>query len=267
MGRRIFQHRGRNRWDLFPGRRRVLNSLFENECTCYLQQLKRQWSGTLDVKLRNKLESWISPRHARKPVKIVTVMISCAQRDNVRRQTLGNLARTDWDEEPLIQFDDARVDHPVQRQLRSTFKILTKALEQSPDYILFLEDDLLFNSHFRHNIFDWSPVKTGTVTVASLYNPGVLELASDFKHRVRVVHPNSVYGSQAFLISTPTAKYLLKNWDEGGAGQDLKIARLAGRLKKPIFYHAPSLVQHVGLKSIWGGRFHQAADFDPDWKA
>jgi hypothetical protein len=34
-----------------------------------------------------------------------------------------------------------------------------------------------------------------------------------------------------------------------------------------LYYHVPSLVQHVGKKSVWGGFFHQAADYDPLWKA
>jgi hypothetical protein len=45
------------------------------------------------------------------------------------------------------------------------------------------------------------------------------------------------------------------------------MARLAGRLDRPLYYHVPSLVQHVGKKSVWGGFFHQAADYDPLWKA
>src|SRR5207237_10599 len=123
------------------------------------------------------------------------------------------------------------------------------------------------NRHLRHNLHRWSPVKAGAVTVASLYNPRIREMTCDTRHNLRVVHPHSVFGSQAFLISKTTVKFLLRNWAEGWAGQDLKMARLAGRLKKPLFYHAPSLVQHVGRNSVWGGPFHQARDFDPDWKA
>ena len=48
--------------------------------------------------------------------------------------------------------------------------------------------------------------------------------------------------------------------------QDIKISRLAAQLDEPIFYHVPSLVQHVGKRSTWGGKFHFAADYDPLWK-
>ena len=49
--------------------------------------------------------------------------------------------------------------------------------------------------------------------------------------------------------------------------QDIRMSRLAGRFRPPLFYHAPSLVQHLGTVSTWGGGFHEAPDFDPDWKA
>jgi len=35
----------------------------------------------------------------------------------------------------------------------------------------------------------------------------------------------------------------------------------------PIYYHRPSLVEHIGDVSTWGGRHHRAVDFDRDWRA
>jgi hypothetical protein len=32
-------------------------------------------------------------------------------------------------------------------------------------------------------------------------------------------------------------------------------------------HHRPSLVQHLGVESAWGGGFHQACDFDRIWRA
>jgi hypothetical protein len=50
--------------------------------------------------------------------------------------------------------------------------------------------------------------------------------------------------------------------------QDIKMSRLAARLG-PIYYHLPSLVQHVGVKSTWtdDSRFHDTKSFDRDWRA
>ena len=60
---------------------------------------------------------------------------------------------------------------------------------------------------------------------------------------------------------------MIQGWDVEPGLQDTRIFRLVGRLGKPVYYHAPSLVQHIGASSTWGGGFHQAFDFDPLWKA
>jgi hypothetical protein len=103
--------------------------------------------------------------------------------------------------------------------------------------------------------------------LASLYNPCIQEAAFDFPNRARIMPPGRIFGSQAFLLSRATAEFVVSHWRSEKGLQDTRIARLAGRLKKPILYHAPSLVQHIGTKSVWGGGFHQAMDFDPDWRA
>ena len=93
------------------------------------------------------------------------------------------------------------------------------------------------------------------------------ELACDLRNNARIVAPHSVFGSQAFLISRPTVEHLIRHWKKVDGMQDIKISRLAGLLRNPIFYHAPSLVQHIGVHSVWGGSFHQAMDFDSAWTA
>jgi len=105
------------------------------------------------------------------------------------------------------------------------------------------------------------------VTLAGLYNPRLCELACDVKNNCRIVAPNSVFGSQALLISREALGYIVHNWERAHGMQDIRISRLAGRLGSPILYHAPSLVQHLDAPSTWCGPSHQAADFDPDWKA
>ncbi|MFO1486845.1 MAG: glycosyltransferase family 9 protein [Verrucomicrobiota bacterium] len=263
-GRLLFQHRNTDKWNLFLHNETVRGFRFEHECRAAVAELQKLWPGNLPAALRKKLRR--SSRVTRSP-RIQAVMISCEPRNELREQTLAHLATTDWNDAPLIQMDDQQDGSPVQRQLRSTFQVLKAALERRPDYILFLEDDLQFNRHLRHNLLRWTPLRSRLLALASLYNPGIRELQCDVEHSLRIMHPRSVYGSQAFLLSRPTTGYLLENWHQGGSGQDLKIARLVGRRRQPIFYHAPSLVQHVGRRSIWGGQFHQARDFDPEWKA
>ena len=133
--------------------------------------------------------------------------------------------------------------------------------------MLLLEDDLQFNHFILHNLRAWEPLINAQITVAGLYNQDFAVLACDTRHHCLVVDPSTIFGSQAFLISAPTVKYFLAHWEEVIAPLDFRIARLAARLDKPIFYHCPSLVKHVGRESVWGGEFCQAIDYDLTWKA
>jgi len=266
QGRRVFQHRNTDKWDLFLSNRQVEDFRHETECRRYVAQLQRTWDGGLSLQAKNGFRPQPILKPTKRPLKIQAVMISCAERDDLRRHTLANLARTDWGDAPLdIQMDAAKGDDHQQRQTNCALLALKGSLEYPADYVLFLEDDLDFNRHIRHNLQNWEPLKTRTVTLASLYNPRIPHLACDIKNRARLISPTSVFGSQAFLLSRQTVEYVIRRWNRVQGMQDIRISRLAGRLKKPILYHAPSLVQHIGKTSVWGGGFHQAMDFDRDW--
>ena len=62
------------------------------------------------------------------------------------------------------------------------------------------------------------------------------------------------------------AKFLLANWNKIEGSADLKMARLAGRVSSALFYHAPSLVQHIDPIKERGGIYDRAMDFDANWK-
>jgi hypothetical protein len=141
------------------------------------------------------------------------------------------------------------------------------SLDARADYVLFLEDDLAFNRHLHHNLERWKPLRNGDVTLAGLYNPNLRESAYDLQNQAVIVAPHSVFGSQAFVISRAAVAHVVRHWQQVEGMQDIKISRLAGRLKYPVLYHCPSLIQHVGKSSVWGGVFHQARDFDAKWKA
>lgn len=266
QGRRIFQHRNSDKWDLFLSNRQVEGFRQEPECRRYIARLQRIWDGGLSLVAKNGWRHLPNSKTTKTPVRIQAVMISCNERDDLRRQTLANLGRTDWGNvPPLIQMDArADADHR-RRQTNCALLALKRSLEHPADYVLFLEDDLDFNRHIRHNLESWQPLRTRMATLASLYNPGLRHLACDLKNRARLVRPASVFGSQAFLLSRPTVAYIIRNWNRVQGMQDIRISRLAGRLKTPILYHAPSLVQHIGKTSVWGAGFHQAMDFDRNW--
>lgn len=193
-----------------------------------------------------------------------TVMISCPQRDTVRAKTIYNLMRTDWPDIPFISMADGGHDRPQSRQEFNSKEALKVGIESGKRFILFLEDDLEFNNHLFHNLTHWHPFPH--VTMASLYNPNIREINRSRDFHYFEADPEAVYGSQAYLFSRHCAQFIVANWDSVPGMQDIKCSRIAARLGKPIFYFSPSLVQHVGNVSTFGGGFHQTADFDQHFK-
>jgi hypothetical protein len=240
---------------------------FEEDCRGYVLELRSRWDGG-----RGRLLSGCPRVHrrTRRVPEIRALIISCPEREEVRQQTLKNLAATDWDDHPLLVMLEGaglREKDPRIRQSRTALLALKRGLGTNAEYLLVLEDDLEFNRHLRHNLHHWGPLAEGRVGLASLYNPGLREMAYDLPGRAIAVDRSHVFGSQAFLLHRSAAARVTACWNQVSGMQDIRISRLAGRLPQPILYHAPSLVQHVGHRSVWGGRFHQAQDFHPDWRA
>jgi hypothetical protein len=212
-----------------------------------------------------KTNGWESSR----PVTIKAYILSCPDRQQLRLQTLVNLRSTDWNEEPEIEIDQTTCERRQERQERTALCLLQRAVDEGSEYILFLEDDLDFNLHLRRNLQSWYPLAKTPSRLhffASLYNPNIRSLAQSPPHAYFVADPNAVYGSQAFLLSLITARYITEHWGDVVGMQDIKMSRLAAR-QCPLYYHTPSLVQHVGVESAWGGGFHSAADFSRDWES
>lgn len=203
------------------------------------------------------------------PVQIVAYMLSCAERDAVRRATLERLARTDWSGEVVVVLDEAVAERPQDRQEQTAKRLLEQAAADRVDFLLFLEDDLDFNAHLAHNLARWHPLHAADPEghlMASLYDPGVAAVAWDHERAFSIAHPELVYGSQAYLLSRATIGVVLAGWQSVPGMQDIKISRLAAAAG-PIHYHRPSLVQHVAAPSTWSGPQHWAEDFSPSWRA
>jgi hypothetical protein len=201
-------------------------------------------------------------------MEFAAVMVSCAERDAVRAETLKFLALTDWDcTQVQVVMGNFAFDRRQERAEHTALLALLQADELAFDYLLFLEDDLEFNLHLQHNLETWAPLRRGDLALAGLYNPniGVRHQCAD-EHWF-VPDPETIYGAQAFVLSRFLVSYCVSHWWEIPGMQDIKISRLAARLAQPIYYHVPSLVQHRRVPSVWGGHYHGANDFDPDWKA
>lgn len=269
QGQRVFQHRNLDKWDLMGFNRRVRGFIGEREDRALVRQLRERWDGRTSYFLPRPSTDRARARGAQpsRPARISACMISCRPRAAVRERTLAGLARTDWGRAPVhVIIDEERFDSADERIGHTAWRALRAALNEPADYVLFLEDDLEFNRHLRHNLDGWPPLVRREVALGTLYNPQPHELAADVASQARLADPGRWYGSQAMLLSRAFAEHLLAHWSEGPRIADLKFAHHAGRRKHPIFCHAPSLVQHVGWPSTWGGHAHQAVDFDRQWR-
>jgi predicted O-methyltransferase YrrM len=201
-------------------------------------------------------------------VEIVAYVLSCPAREAVRKQTLANLAATDWGADAVVEIDRTTHVRLQERQTETALRLLERAVRDAAEFMLFLEDDLDFNRFLRHNLEHWYPIERvprGGHFFASLYNPRVRALESGDGLPFFIADRECVYGSQAFVLSAATARHIVDNWEGHIGMQDIKMSRLASAVS-PIYYHRPSLVQHVGVESAWGGRYHSALDFQRDWK-
>ena len=202
--------------------------------------------------------------------RLETYMASCSARDAIRRRTLENLAATDWKGSVTVEFDNPTVSAPLERHGELVRRILRRAASNNAEMMLFLEDDLDFNLHFMHNLRTWPPLQQFSREqhfFASLCNLGIPFPKSLPELAYREADPQLAFGSQALLISRTTARYMVTCWGvEPGPHADIKLLRLAARVG-PLIYYLPSLVQHVGVPSLWGGPFRDAPDFDKNWKS
>ena len=200
---------------------------------------------------------------------IAARMLSCPEREEVRNQTLSKLRHAGWIDDVLVEVDHTTFARRQERQEHTALELLRHAEGAAADFILFLEDDLDFNAHLAHNLERWQPLKqlaAGSHFFGSLYNPTVYARTWDLDHAYFIADPETVYGSQAFILAKATVGYIVEHWAEVPGMQDVKISRLAARLC-PLYYHIPSLVQHVGEASAWGGPYHWTNDFSADWRA
>jgi hypothetical protein len=206
--------------------------------------------------------------HPRSLVEINAYLLTCPERESVLMQTIQNLQATDWHRPVRVVIDQVDYQRRQDRQEKTALRLLQLAIEEGSEFILFLEDDLQFNRYMRCNLEHWAPLRhceKGGFFFGSLYNPGVSELKRYTSLNFVVADPLSVYGSQAIILSRATAEHAVAHWDKVEGMQDIKLSRLATQ-RSSLFYHQPSLVQHLGANSVWGGRYHTARDFRVEWQ-
>lgn len=202
-------------------------------------------------------------------MKIATYMLSCGDRTDVRRQTLANFMATDWNELPTVDVDSVTSGERLARMVHNYFELVQRAVDSKSELILLLEDDLRFNRYLRYNLERWYPllnIGQDHHFLGSLFNPNMRMLERHNDRSFSIADPKFVFGSQALVVSLSTARHIVKNCDKVQGPHDIRMFRLASEVC-PLHFHYPSLVQHVGFSSTWGGPFQRANDFQPDWKS
>jgi len=264
-GRRVFQHRNADKWDLFPLNRKVTGFYFEDVCRRFLSDLRRRWNGQIhSVLSRTSRQLGQTKRKSRTP-RIEAVMLSSSGRRESRRETLKNLSKTDWGNTPLHVVIDEDVTAGVAKE-RCAYHALRASLQRGSDYVLLFEDGLEFNRYLLRNLYNWAPVRSGRVTLASLHNPQVKELALDLCHNARVVDSHALGHSVAFFMSRKTVQRFVRSWHSVEGNHSDKISSLGSRLRSPVYMHAPSLVQPRSTDGA-ATDVRRAVDFCQDWQA
>jgi len=266
-GKRIFQHRNRAKWNFAGQNLRIRGFQHEKRCLDFIDKLRASWDGRVPTFLKPAKRKSVSASRSGN-FRFFIGMTSCPSRHLALEKTLKSWGQSDWSNVGIevSQFEDFSLE-PKSRGIENCRRTLQKGFKSGAEYILFCEDDICFNRHIRHNLENWKPFNRQEINLATLYNPGVSPLAASFKEHFLIAAPSTVYGSQCLLISRWMAGRILRQWDESQGGQDTIITHIAARMSEPIFVHSPSLIQHSGRKSTWGGWFHRSRDFDPNWKA
>lgn len=212
--------------------------------------------------------SELNPTGAGAALRIDAFLMSCPARAETRARTRESFAQTDW-QGPLVEvIDDGAVADKVGAITATWRRLLERALEGGADFCLLTEDDLEFNPCLRHNLLAWQPLRSASANrpfFGSLYNPQRNYLFRNDAEHFQICEPDGFWGSQAVLLSRVLVRYLLSAWAPTVAA-DVLLARTAARVTA-LYQHIPSLAQHTGFQSTWGGIQHIAHDYDPRFRA
>jgi len=202
-------------------------------------------------------------------MRFATLVMSCRARADALGRTISRLRDTGWAEEPLVVLDDGVGEQAIDRIHRTWRRMIQTAAAAKAPFVLLLEDDLVFGTHFAHNLRSWrllTALPEGRACYASLYNPGRPYLVRRPSERYFVADPRFVWGAQALVTTPETARYLDAHWESASGNPDQRMPRIVSRITS-IYLHLPSLVNHEPVPTTWGGIEHVALDFDPEWRA
>ena len=111
-GHRLFQHRTVSKWTLMPNNPHIPGFQAEEECLADLERLRRCWDGRMGWLRAQSSRRRLGANKNRAIPTIAAWMITCPERDQVRKTTLENLAATDWQAPLQVLVDPEKTsDH------------------------------------------------------------------------------------------------------------------------------------------------------------
>lgn len=180
-----------------------------------------------------------------------TFMVSCAERERDRQETLADLRATDWGQTPEIVLDDGAGKTKLERITRTWRRALERAAYCGRELVLLLEDDLRFDRSMHQKLEAFGPlVRRGRYFFATLYDNSMPVFHSTQGHGFATGPGEFFWGAQALVTTPETVRAVLSRWDAASvAYADERIGKLAAELTE-IVYVRPGLVRHVG-RSTW----------------
>ena len=241
-GKRVFQHRNSDKWNLLIRHRRVRGFRLEADCRRHLEDLRSRWDG--DVGRIPELKRGFG--RIRTP-KIRVVLTG----QNSRLQTRLRDVET-------VVVDPAG-DHEPGISAEVVLRCAKKLNGAKCDYVLFLEPGVEVNRFLIENLLAWEVLRTGSAMVASLSNPGFVESACSQDLEVLLMKPETFVARGAFLVRQDVFARLIRSRTMKKADLRSAIVRLVRSDAQPLFQHVPSLVR------VTNGRY-QTHDFDAAWR-
>lgn len=200
---------------------------------------------------------------------------SCFRYESFLENTIQQVSQAGWDN--VLVFAEPGTDTKHTRSVQygcwtnwicSLYEMFQLGFPDTK-YYLILEDDINICKNVRVYLEEILP-PLDRFGIVSLYSPDHISRKSK---GMNCIHDESslgrfCWGTQAIIFNNESIELFLKSertfyhkLEGENKNRDSAIGMWALDSGKKVYYHTPSLVQHVGEKSTIDHDFHEASDF------
>lgn len=173
-----------------------------------------------------------------------TIVLTAPRPQPTLRRTLASLAGAGWEKVLVVR------DEPPRGHFRAWLAALASGVECRPDAEAYfvVEDDVVFCKGLRACLEGrlW-PADPESLALCSAFTPEAYRQPQPGWHRQQRKH--FLVASQAWILPPGSARLLLADLSgiESAHNADWMVGQWADRVGRSVWYHTPSLAQHVGL--------------------